>query len=74
MDCRIPTAIEFRTKLHFNQHDLIMTKEQPVLTKIMTVFCSEKIFLQHSVSSYRIHLHFLKHSLATKLDEKGHKD
>ena len=70
----MPTAIEFRTKLRFNQHDLIMTKEQPVLTKIITVFCSKKIFLQHSVLSYRIHLYFPKHSLATKLDEKGHKD
>ena len=30
MECRTPTAITFRTKLEFNQHDLIMTKEQSV--------------------------------------------
>ena len=30
MDCRTPTAITFSTKLGFNQHDLIMTKEQSV--------------------------------------------
>ena len=43
MDCRAPTAIEFRTKLGFNQHDLIMTKEQSVLTKIIKVFASKEI-------------------------------
>ena len=26
MDSKTPTAIEFRTKLRFNQHDLIMIK------------------------------------------------
>ena len=31
--CRTPKTIEFRTKLGFNQHDLIMTKEQSVLKK-----------------------------------------
>ena len=34
MDYTTPAAIEFRTKLEFNQYDLIMTKEQLVLTKI----------------------------------------
>ena len=27
MDCKIPTATEFRNKLGFNLHDIIMTKE-----------------------------------------------
>ena len=27
IDCRTPKAIEFRSKLGFNQHNLIMTKE-----------------------------------------------
>ena len=27
MNCRTPTAIEFRTKLGFNQHNLIMTEK-----------------------------------------------
>ena len=30
MNCRTPTTIEFRTKLGFSQHDLIMTKEQSI--------------------------------------------
>ena len=38
MDCRIPTASEFRSKLGFNQNDLIMTKEQSMLTRIMKKF------------------------------------
>ena len=34
MVCRTETAVEFRNRLVFNQHDPIMTKEQSVLTKI----------------------------------------
>ena len=33
MYCRTGRAIEFRTKVGFNQYDLIVTKEQSVLTK-----------------------------------------
>ena len=70
MDCRTPTGIEFRFKLGFNQHDIIMTKEQTVLTGIMKIFASEKILLQH----YKIDLYFPEHKLAIEVDEKGHKD
>ena len=45
MDCRSPTAIGFRSKLRFNQTDLIMPKGQSVLTKVMKVFCSEEVLL-----------------------------
>ena len=45
MNCKVPTAIEFRTTLGFNQHDLIMTKVQLGLTKIMKIFAYEKILL-----------------------------
>ena len=69
-DCRTPTDIVFMTKLGFNQHDLIMIKEQLVLTKIMKVFCIEKILLQHFVLSHRIDLYFLKHKLPRGVDEK----
>ena len=74
MDFRTPTAIEFRSKLRFKQHDLITTKEQSVLTRIMKEFSREKILLQHSVLSYRIDLYFPRHKLAIQIDEKGHKD
>ena len=73
MDCRTQSAIKFRIKLGFNQHDLMMTKEQSVLTKIMKVFASEEILLQHSVLNYRIDWYFPEHRLAIEVDEKCNK-
>ena len=45
MCCRVPTpeAIEFRSKLGFNQHDVILNKEQSVILKITKLFSYEKI-------------------------------
>ena len=57
-----PEPIELKTRLGFNQHNLIMMKEQSVVTKITEVFASEEISLQNSVLSYRIDLHFSKHT------------
>ena len=54
MDCRTTSAVCFRTRLGFNQHDPIMTQEQSILSKIVTVFAVEKIILQHNVLGYRI--------------------
>ena len=34
MDCRTTPAVNFKTNLGFNQHDLIMTQEQSILSKI----------------------------------------
>ena len=34
MNCGTPEAIKFTEILWFNQHDMIMTKKQSVLTKI----------------------------------------
>ena len=56
-----PEAIEFKTKLGFNQHDLIMTKEQSVSTKIMKAFSNEETLPQHSALSYKINLYFYEH-------------
>ena len=47
IDCRTQTVVKFKTKLGFNQHDIMMTKKQSVLTNIMKVFSSEKVLLQH---------------------------
>ena len=74
MDCRTPIAIEFRSKLGFKQHDLIMTKEQSLLTRITEIFASKKILAQHFVLSYRIDLYLPKNKLAIEVDEKGRKD
>ena len=46
MDCRTTPAVNFKTKLVFNQHDPIMTQKQSVLSKIVTLFAAEKIILQ----------------------------
>ena len=42
MDCRATPAVNFETKLGFNQHDPIMTQEQSVLSKIVILFATEK--------------------------------
>ena len=43
MHCRVstPKAIEFRSKLEFNQSEITLTKEQSVLKSIMDVFEEE---------------------------------
>ena len=74
MDCRTTPAVRFRTKLGFSQHDPIMTQEQSILSKIVTLFSAEEIILQHNVSSYRTDAYFPKHKLAIEVDEQGHND
>ena len=54
MDCRTTSAVNFKTRLVFNQHDPVMAQEQSVLSKIVTLFSAEKIILQDSVLTYRI--------------------
>ena len=65
---------DFRIKLEFKPLDLIMTKEESILLKIMKVFAKEEIKLQHSVLNYYIDLYFPEHRLAVEIDEKGHLD
>ena len=75
MGCTKPKAIKFRTKLGFNHQDLIMTKEESVLTKMIKVFSSERILLQHYVlDAYRIDLYFTEHKLAVEVNKRGQKD
>ena len=38
MDCRQTPAVNFKTKLGFNQTDPIMTQVQSILSKIVTLF------------------------------------
>ena len=73
MDCRTTPAVNFKTKLGFNQHDPIMTQEQSILSKIVTLFTAEKI-LQHNVLSYRIDAYFPKYKLAIETDEQRHNE
>ena len=41
MDCRTTSAHKFRAALGFKQYRIILTKEQSVLTKIMSSFEGE---------------------------------
>ena len=74
MDRRTTPAANFRTRLGFNQHDPIMTQEQSILSKIVTIFAVEEIILQHNVLGYRIDAYFPKYKLAIEIDEQGHND
>ena len=72
MDCRTIPAVNFKTKLGFNQHDPIMTQEQSMLSKIVTLFAAKEIILQHNVLGYKIDAYFLKYILVKYVDEQGH--
>ena len=72
MDCKTTPAVDFKTGLGFSQHDPIMTQEQSVLSKIVTLFAAEEINLRHNVLGHRIHAYFSKHKLAIEADEQGH--
>ena len=63
---------DFRCKLGLKLHDIIMCKEESVTIKIIKVFSSKKMLLQHSVLNYQIDLYFSEHNLAIEVDEKGH--
>ena len=73
MHCRISTSksIEFRSKLGFNQYDIILTKEQSVLKSVMD---GENMQTPYSVLGYRIDLYFHYYKLVIEVDEKGHED
>ena len=85
MHCRVstPEPIEFKTRLGFDQHNFIMTKEKSVLTKIIKVFASEKYYYNKYYYIIIItifyfkpqnYFYFSKHRLAIEIDDKGHND
>ena len=49
-----------------------MTQEQSMLSKLVKVFSTEEISLQHGVLGCRIDACFPKHKLAIEVDEQGH--
>ena len=74
MDRRTTPAVNFKTKLGFNQHDPIMTQVQSILSKILTLFANEEIILQHNALGYRTDAYFSNYKLAIEVDEQEHKD
>ena len=72
MSFRVSTtkAIEFRSKLGFKQHDIILCKQQLMLmlTKTTKIFANEKVLLQRIVLRYNIDLYFPELQLAAEVD------
>ena len=56
MECSTTSAHKFGTRLWFKQYDFVLTKEQSVLTKIISSFDRENMQTQCEVLSYRIDL------------------
>ena len=73
MDCRTTSAHKFRTRLGFKQWDVILTKEQSVLTKIMSSFKVENMQIHYDLG-YRIDLYFYDYKLAIEIDENSDSD
>ena len=65
---------DFRIKSGLGLLDVIMTKEDSVITKPIQVFAREKRLQQHKVLKYYIDLYFPDYQLAIEVDEKGHQD
>ena len=74
MGGRSPAAIEFKSKLEFDQYDLTIKKESSVLKSIMENFEGEDKKTQYQVLNYRVDLYFYDYKLANEVDEGGHKD
>ena len=62
MICTTTAAHKFRITIVFKQYDVILTKEQSVLTKMKSSFEREKMQTQYSVLGYRIGLYFYEYN------------
>ena len=74
MDCRTTVSHKVRTRLELKQYNTISTKEQSVLTKIISSFEEENMQTQNSVLSYGIDLYFQYYKLAIKIYKNGLSD
>ena len=67
-------AHKFRTSLEFKQFDVILTKEQSVITRMMSSFEGENMQTQCNVLGCRIDLYFHDYKLSIENDENGRSD
>ena len=74
MDYRTTVAQKFRTKLEFKQYNVILTKNQSVLTKIQSSFERKNMQTQYNSLWYRTDLYFQDYKLATEIYENGYSD
>ena len=54
MDCRTTSAHRFRMRVGFKQYDVILTKEQSALTKIMSSFEGRNLKALYNVVGHSI--------------------
>ena len=79
MACTI-SAHKFQTRLRFKQYDVVLAKEQSMLTKIVSSFEGETMQTPcdriecYRIGSYRTDLYFDDYKLGIKIDENGHRD
>ena len=71
MDCRTTATHKFKIRLKFKQCDVILTKEQSVLTAMMISTEEENMHTQYKLLSYSIDLYFHDYKLAIEIDENG---
>ena len=62
MGSRSSKAIDFRSKLGFNQYDITLKKESSVLKSIMGTSVGENMEIQHCVLTYRVDPYFHKYN------------
>ena len=74
MDRRTTTTHKFKIRLKFKQYDVILTKEQSVLTAMMISTERENMHTQYKVLRYSIDLYFHDYKLAIEIDENGNSD
>ena len=71
-NCRTTSVYKFKTRLGFKHYDVILTKEQSLVTRIINSFEGENMQTQHNVLGYRTDLYFFGLKLATEIDGIGH--
>ena len=57
-DCKATAWHKFGARLGFKQYDIILNKEQPILTKMKSSFEGDDMQTQYSLLGYRIDLCF----------------
>ena len=70
-----PKLFNFRSKSGFNQMNIVLKKEQQVLTLLLTIFSTEKVVLQHKALINRrvkTDMYFSELRLVIEFDENGH--
>ena len=73
MESRITSAHKFKNTEGFKQYDVILTKEQSLLTKIMSSFEGENMQTRYDLS-HSIYLRFHDYKLAIESNENEHSE